>query len=99
MEGVKMLSTNKGSRLICFNDHMYTEKHVGKKTITWRCSKRSSTKCLGYLKTALDLTNPIELGSHCHGSSKGAVSVKESYQEMKLRAQTSLDKPNQVQKQ
>ena len=75
---------------------MYTKKHEGKVTITWRCYKRSSMKCKGTLKTALDLTDPIEVGSHCHVDNSDIIELKESYQKLKVKAQTSLDKPNSV---
>ena len=81
--------------MFCFAGHMYTKKHEGVTQITWRCAKRSA-KCLSGLKTALDLTNPIEFGTHCHAANNDVIVLKESYQEMKRKAQTTLDKPNQV---
>jgi hypothetical protein len=74
---------------------MYTKKHEGKKLITWRCGKRS-LKCLGVLKTDLDLTNPTQEAAHCHAADDDVIALKETFNDMKRKAQTSLDKPNQV---
>ena len=94
--GSKVISTNKGKEKICFASHMYTKKHEGKTLITWRCAKRSSTNCRGTLKTDLDSGHPVEGAAHCHPPNDDLVAVTECNQEMKRKAQTSLDMPNQV---
>ena len=96
MELLKVIASNKGAEKICFAGHMYTKKHEGNTSVTWRCTKRSSTKCLGTLKTSLDFKNPVEIGYHCHERSDDVVKLTEVKEQMKLKAQTSLDNPNQV---
>ena len=96
MEIVRVLTSNKGNDKVCFKGHMYIRKHVGKIIITWRCVKNSSIKCRGRMKTALDLSNPTESHGHCHESSDVKILANECVNEMKKKAQESLDKPNQV---
>ena len=96
MENLRIINSNRGNDKACFNGFMYTKKHVGKKSITWRCVKSSSSKCRGMLKTGIDLSNPTEGHRHTHESSEVQILVSECKNAMKKKAQESLDKPNQV---
>ena len=93
MENLKVITSNKGEDKVCFNGHMYTKKHVGKSVITWRCIN-ASLKCKGTQRTEVDLSNPTEGHGYTHESSHVTIAVNECKNEMKRKAQESLDKPN-----
>jgi hypothetical protein len=90
---VKLLDSNKGTVKLSLNSYMYSKKHEGKKEITWRCVQRH---CKGALKTGLDMKNPAEVCAHCHAADGDKIALAECRQDMRRRAETSMDKPNQI---
>ena len=90
------LLSKRGFAKISFNGYMYTKHHDGETELTWRCVKRGSLKCNGIAKSDLDKTNMREVKPHCHSSNHEEVKLHVVRQEMKIRAQQTTDKPNQV---
>ena len=81
---------------MCFGGYMYSKGHEGVNEITWRCVKRKLMKCVGTVKTSLDESNAREMLNHCHPPNENEVRINVAKQEMKTKAQTTHDKPNQV---
>ena len=75
---------------------MYTKHHDEKTQLTWSCVKRVSLKCNGIAKSDLDKTNMHEIKPHCHSSNNEEIKLHVVRQEMKIKAQQTTDKPNQV---
>ncbi|KAL5240411.1 hypothetical protein ACI65C_007821 [Semiaphis heraclei] len=63
---MEIITSNKGCEKLCYNGYMYVLKHFGKSKITWRCSKRSSFKCMGELYTNVQKEDPVLKSNHNH---------------------------------
>ena len=69
--------------MISYAEHMYTPRSMRESNdymalindLQWK-------KCKGTLKTVLDLTDPIEVGSNCHVGYGDILVLKESHQTM-----------------
>ena len=93
---IELIKNNKGCSKLCFCGYMYTQKHVGKSLITWRCAERGTNKCKASLKTTLAFNDPVLVIEHCHDDNLTRVGATKIRLEMKERAQISHDKPNQI---
>lgn len=50
---MEFITSNKGSRKLCYAGHAYTKKKQSKTTMTWECTQRSAKQCKGSLITDL----------------------------------------------
>lgn len=78
---------------------MYTKKSEGKKNnlITWRCVKRDPpVSCPATLHTTKNYENPEVKKTHNHPSDETSVRVTKCRSDMKAKAETTRDKPNQI---
>ena len=93
----KIIANQKNGKKLCFDGFMYVVKHSGKKQITWRCEKNSSANCKATIKTDLEWKNPSSvIGIHTHPGSDDKIKVAEARQNMKRKAESTLDKPTQI---
>ena len=50
---MEFITSNKGSRKLCYAGHAYKKKKQSKTTMTWECTQRSAKQCKGSLITDL----------------------------------------------
>jgi len=78
---------------------MYTKKTESKKAdqIVWRCVKRDDpVPCSATLQTTKTLTNPLLQKSHTHEADQNAITLAKCRDNMKRKADTSCNRPNQI---
>ena len=87
----------RGGQKILLDGFIYTKKKESADGIIWRCAERNGIiPCSASMKSDLNLQNPQLLKQHIHGANHNKVNVQKCRHEMKVRAKTSLDKPNQI---
>ena len=88
----------RGREKMVLDGHMYTVKCDKLKgdSISWRCVKRTTHGCKAILKTTRQYEQPNIQREHNHISDNVAGEVEKHRQHMKLSAQNSNDKPNQI---
>ena len=94
---MEVIETQRGHQKILLDGYIYTKRKEVNGGIVWRCSVRSGlNNCSANLKTDRNLQNPRLLGVHTHEANNNKVEVAKCRNQMKQRARTSLDKPNQI---
>ena len=93
-----VINTRRGRKKVVLDGRMYTVKSDKLKgdSISWRCVKRTTHGCKAILKTTRQYEQPHLQREHNHISDKVAGEVEKHRQHMKLSAQNSNDKPNQI---
>ena len=54
---MEFITSNKGSRKLCYAGHAYTKKNQSKTIVRWECTQRSARQCKGALITDLAVSN------------------------------------------
>lgn len=93
---MELIKTNQGKSKICLNGFMYVKQKECNSHIRWRCSKSSSFKCKGILKTTLTNCNPEMTNIHNHPSDVQEIKATISVQRMKERATTTHENPMSI---
>ncbi|KAL4090579.1 hypothetical protein QTP88_025384 [Uroleucon formosanum] len=93
---MEIITSNKDCEKLCYNGYMYVLKHFGKSKITWRCSKRSSFKCMGKLYTNVQKEDPVLKSDHNHFGDSEKVDVEKALCIMKEQSKSGLFKPLEV---
>lgn len=94
----QIIKSNKNTEKVCFNGHMYTKHYSTLISDVWRCSKASSFKCPGKLKTSKE--NPTEIPiidkAHTHPPDTHEVEVNKCLARMKHKAATTSTNPIEI---
>ena len=96
---MEVIRSKRGGLKLCYEGFMYTKKHEAKNLdqITWRCVEREPPrKCLAILRTTKANEQPDLMKEHNHPPNETKVGVAKIRHDMKSRAQTTRDKPNQL---
>ena len=94
---MEVIRSNRGGQKICLDGYMYTKKKESNNCIMWRCVERKGVvPCSASMKTNLAMENLQLLKIHNHQAVPGRVDVVKARGQMKARARSSLDKPNQI---
>ena len=54
---MEFITSNKGSKKLCYAGHAYTKKNQSKTTVRWECTQCSARQCKGALITDLAVSN------------------------------------------
>lgn len=96
---MEFTTTKRGGQKLCLEGYMYIKKGNAKKInqITWRCVKRDPpVRCPSTLHTTKNNEKPEIKLAHNHPPDETSVRVTKCRSDMKARAETTRDKPNQI---
>lgn len=93
IEKMEIITSNKGKRKVCADGYMYVFHAQCENFIRWRCSKGSSLKCKGILKTSLEITDPAIAKAHNHPADSEGVKVVKCMEKMKTTARNHGTRP------
>lgn len=93
---MEFITSNKGSRKLCYAGYAYTKKKESKTTVRWECTHRSSKQCKGALTTDCAATEVKSTTEHNHEADLFAIAAMKVKSEIKATVQANRGKPGQI---
>lgn len=93
---MEFVTSNKGSRKLCYEGYSYTKKKDSKTTTRWECSMRKAHDCKGAITTDIQATRVIQVTSHTHEPDSSAIAALKIRSDIKTSAEANRGKPGQI---
>lgn len=92
MQIMEILESTRGGQKVYFEGYLYTKQYERHNKIRWTCVRRNKV-CKGSIMTNLQIGDVLSRNEHSHVEDETAKEIVKLRQQMKRKAENSVDKP------